>query len=252
VPGDYAVLAPVYDEIGLSAFAQRFTPILIDYAQRIDWLGRRVVVLGCGTGGSIEYLSHYPYSIIGIDSAPEMLEIARQKMQQAGVSVRWFQQDIRELGPNIGSAEMVLGLNVMNELNSLRDLETVFSGVSRVLDQGKLFIFDMVTVQGLTEDGHKGDTFVHNDVRKLTVFATNDYDYERQMHTSQYTIFRREGDLWRRSEARRILRAFPIQAVASLLQRTGFNISRILNTNLEVFDPASSRAARVIFVAEKQ
>lgn len=251
MPGDYAVLAPIYDQIGMGEFAQRLTPRLIDYAQHIDWLGRRIMVLGCGTGASIEYLSQYPYNLIGIDNSPEMLELARRKLNNPDLNIKWLQQDIREMGANMAPADMILAINMMNELNSIRDLETVFGGVQRTLEQGKLFIFDMYTVQGLTEDG-MSDGMIYNDPRALTVFGSNEYDYERQMHTRQYTVFQRNGDLWARAEAKRILRAFPVQAVASLLQRSGFVIKTILNTNLEVYEPGVSRAPRVIFVAERQ
>lgn len=252
MPGDYTVLAPIYDTIGMSAYAQRMTPRLMDYAQHIDWLGRRILVLGCGTGAAIEYLSQYPYAMIGVDNAPEMLEIARQKLSAPGLNLKWHLLDIRELAGQINTVDLVLAVNVLNEVNSLRDLEVTFSGVHKVLDTGKLFLFDMATVQGLTEDGIAGSQLVYNDPDKLTVMATNEYDYERQMHTRQYYIFRRQGNLWERSEARRILRAFPAQALASLLQRAGFNVKAILNESLETYEPGVSRSARVIFVAEKQ
>ncbi|MBZ0281220.1 MAG: class I SAM-dependent methyltransferase [Anaerolineae bacterium] len=251
MPGDYAVLAPIYDAIGMAEFGQRITPRLIDYAQRIDWLGRRIAVLGCGTGSSIEYLSQYPYNLIGVDNSAEMLDAARRKMNDPGLSLKWLQADIRELGTQIGSVDLALALNVMNELNSLRDLETVFGNVQRSLEPGKLFLFDMLTVQGLTQDGESGDRLLHNDPQNLTVFSTTDYDYERQMQTTQYFIFQRAGNGWERSEAKRILRAFPVQAIASLLQRSGFTLRTILNSNLESYDHGSSRAPRVIFVAEK-
>lgn len=252
MPGDYAVLAPIYDQIGMAEFARSITSHLIDYAQHIDWLGRRIVVLGCGTGASLEYLSQYPYSLTGIDSSPEMLELARQKLDSSGANLKWQQADIRELGGTTAIAEMVLALNVMNELNSLRDLESTFSGVAKILESGKLFLFDMYTVQGLTEDGVRGDGMIYDDARNLTVFGSNEYDYERQMHTRQYLIFQQSGDLWRRQEAKRILRAFPVQAVGSLLQRAGFTLRTLLNTNLETYEPNVSRAPRVIFVAERQ
>jgi hypothetical protein len=93
---------------------------------------------------------------------------------------------------------------------------------------------------------------LYNDPKILTVFGSNEYDYERQMHTRQFLVFQRSGELWARAEAKRILRAFPVQAVGSLLQRSGFTIKTILNTNLEIYEPGVSRAPRVIFVAERQ
>ena len=251
MPGDYATLAPIYDTIGMADYATAITPKLMDYAQRMDWLGRRIVVLGCGTGGAIEYLSQYPYTITGVDSAPEMLELARRKMDIPGLSIKWLQLDMRDTGNQIMAADMVMAINVMNELNSLRDLETVFSTAQRILENGKLFIFDMYTVQGLSATG-SSEQLVHNDGQNVTVFSTKDYDYERQMQTISYIIFQHQENSWKRTEARRILRAFPIQAVASLLQRNNFSIRTIMNNRLENYEPGVSRADRVIFFAEKQ
>jgi SAM-dependent methyltransferase len=234
----------------MGEFTRIITPRLMDYAQRNDWLGRRIFVLGCGTGTGIEYLAQYPsYNITGIDISPEMLDIAKRKLSD--VSIRWFQQDIRELGSSLGSADLILAVNVINELNSLRDLEAVFTGAARVLEAGKLLIFDMQTLQGLTEEGVRGDRLLYNDARSLTVFSASEYDYERQMQSSQYFVFQRSGEQWSRSEARLVLRAFPAQAVASLLARTGFTVKAIVSPNFEPYEPGSSRGTRIIFVAEK-
>jgi SAM-dependent methyltransferase len=252
VPGDYATLAPIYDTVGMADYATAITPKLMDYAQRMDWLGRRIVVLGAGTGGAIEYLSQYPYTITGVDNAPEMLEVARRKMDIPGLSIKWLQLDMRDTGNQIMAADMVLALNVMNELNSLRDLETVFATAQRILESGKLFIFDMMTIQGLSADGSTTEQLMYDDGQNVTVFSTKDYDYERQMQTVNYLIFRQQNGGWNRTEARRILRTFPVQAVASLLQRNKFNIRTIMNNRLETYEPGVSRADRVIFFAEKQ
>ncbi|NWG15346.1 MAG: class I SAM-dependent methyltransferase [Chloroflexi bacterium] len=250
MPGDYAVLASVYDDIGLNSFAQRMTPILVDFAQQRDWLGRRFVVLGCGTGASVEYLSNYMYTIVGVDNSPQMLAAARQKLDQSGASVRWLEADIRELGDAVGHADMVLALNVLNELNSLRDLEVVFTQVHRILEPGKLFIFDLHTIQGLTEQGRSGDAIV-TDSTHLSVFVSDEYDYERQMATRHYLIFRRQGESWQRSEARHVLRGFPVQAVASLLQRAGLKVNGIFQLDLDPYEPGVSQASRVVFLVEK-
>ncbi len=252
MPGDYGILAPIYDTVGMANYVSAVTPRLIDFAQRIDWLGRRIVVLGCGTGGAIEYLAQYPFTITGVDSTPEMLEIARRKLNEAGGSIKWLQLDMRDTGNQIMQSDMVLALNVMNELNSLRDLEAVFATAHKILEAGKLFIFDMTTLQGLTQSGESNENLLYDATDTLSVFSTSEYDFERQMQTLRYIIFRQQNGQWQRSEARRILRAFPVQAVASLLQRNGFQIRTILNSKLEGYEPGVSRAEKVVFVAEKQ
>jgi hypothetical protein len=137
-------------------------------------------------------------------------------------------------------------------MDALRDLEAVFKGAHRALGSNKLFIFDMYTIEGLTQAGQSSDTIIHDDKSSLTVFVHNEYDYERQMQTRHYTIFQSDGEGWQRREATRILRAFPVQAVATLLQRSGYGIMAVLNLNFETFEPGVSRAPRVIFIAEKQ
>jgi SAM-dependent methyltransferase len=252
VPADYSVLAPIYNSIGMARFAEIITPRLIEYAQQRDWLGRRILDLGCGTGASFQWLSRYGYMMTGVDNSPQMLDVARQSLDNAGISLKWQQKDIRELDESVGTVDMALALDVLNEMDALRDLEAVFKGAHRALGSNKLFIFDMYTIEGLTQAGLSSDSMVHDDQSSLAVFIHNEYDYERQMQTRRYSIFQREGEAWRRDEASRILRAFPVQAVATLLQRSGFSIMAVLNPSFETFEPGVSRAPRVIFIAEKQ
>lgn len=250
---DYAVLAPVYEQIGMADFAQSITDRLINQIQRGEWMGRRVLDLGCGTGASLIWLSKRGYFVTGVDNAPLMLEIVRAKMGQEERHTDYILQsrDVRTLGTDLGTFDLVLALDVLNELNSLRDLEAMFKDVHAMLDTGKLFIFDMHTIQGLTLAGTSGDEIVHNS-GDLAVFCSNNYDYERQIHERGYIIFSRDQDVWLRSEASRVLKAFSAQVVAQLLQRCGFANATVLNMNFETFDPNSLQAERVIFIVEKR
>ncbi|HEX2907572.1 MAG TPA: hypothetical protein VHO69_11960, partial [Phototrophicaceae bacterium] len=125
-----------------------------------------------------------------------------------------------------------------------------FTNVHRILDPGKLFIFDLFTIQGLTEQGRSSDS-VMVEADDLTVFDTHQLDYERQMATTRYIIFQRQGANWQRSEGQRILRGFPVQAVGSLLQRAGLKVSGIYQLNLDPYEPGVSQASRVLFWVEK-
>lgn len=253
MPANYAALAPVYDTIRMGSFAESLTPRLINYAQRHEWLGRRIIDLGCGTGASLQWLARHSYSTTGVDNAPAMLEIARAHMNSSGLNYTLHERDIRELSQDLGIFDMVLAFDVVNELNSLRELEAVFKGVHGLLGDGKLFVFDMHTIQGMTERGTSGESLIHDD-QSLAVFTKSRYDYDRQLEERQYVIFRQqtESDLWERSAATRTLRAYPAQAVASLLQRSGFQNTQALHLNFEPFDPGASSASRIIFIAEKQ
>ncbi len=235
----------------MAQFAERITPRLIDYAQRSDWLGRRILDLGCGTGLSMQWLARHSYITSGVDSASQMLEQARTGLQQAGLNFTLYERDIRDLGSDYGTMDMVLALDVLNEVNNLRDLEAVFQGVHAVLGEGKLFIFDTYTIQGLTERGQQTESIVYDDLN-LMVIARNHYDYERQVEERRYIIFQKLEAGWVRSEALRVLRAYPAQAVATLLQRCGFGTPRLVNTSFEPYEPGLSSANRIFFLAEKR
>jgi SAM-dependent methyltransferase len=250
MPGDYAVLAPIYDTIGLSDFSRVIVRRVINFAQQNDWMGRRILELGCGTGMAANWLCETGFNVIGVDQSAEMLEMANTNLaERSRLLFKRYQQDIRTLGA-MDATDMALALDVMNEMESLRDLERAFASIHKALPSGKLLVFDMRTIEGLTQDGESPEKLAYND-DNLTVFTRNEYDYERQLHTRHYLIFHQNGTAWQRQEATQVLRAYPIQGVATLVQRTGFNITAVLNLNFEPFDPATSRAARVVFVAQK-
>jgi SAM-dependent methyltransferase len=249
MPGDYTILAPIYNQIGMGDFATTVVPHVIEFAQRHDWAGRRMVELGFGTGATAKYLSKIG-PVVGIEESPDMLRVAQEGIAQTGLNVRLVQQDIRHIS-GIDPMDIALALNVMNELNNLSDLEAVFKSVRGVLGANKLFIFDMQTVEGLAKASMAGERIVYDNPEQLTVFARSEYDYERQLQTTDYTIFRAVNGAWQRSQAKIVLRAFAVQAVAALLQRSGFTVNHVLGANLEQYEVGVSRAPRVFFYARK-
>lgn len=245
---DYARLAPLYNTLGMGDFAESITPALINFAHSHDWVGRRAVDLGCGTGASVRWFANHGYNITGIDSSPSMLAVAQQSMKNDGVSFQLLEGDIRSVS-DLHDIDFVLALDVLNELNSLRDLEAVFSSIARLLSREKLFVFDLHTIEGLAQRVAASGVVQNSD--DLTIIQQNGFDFERQVSISEYMIFQRAGSAWQRQKASRTLRGFPIQVISALLQRAGFGIMALLNTRLEPIDASAMREPRVIFFARK-
>jgi ubiquinone/menaquinone biosynthesis C-methylase UbiE len=244
---EYAPFAPIYDRIGMADFADTMTPQLVSYAQSNDWVGRRVIDLGCGTGASARWLANHGYNTTAIDLSSAMLTTARKSISTQGLGLRFLHGDIRAL-TDIHDIDLVLSIDTINDLNSLRDLETVFAAVYKTLSPGKLFVFDLHTIEGLA---NRHTTAFAYDADDLTVITSEEFDYERQALNAAYTVFERSGDLWRRWSALRTLRAFPVQVVSALLVRAGFGIMTLLNERMQQLDPANIRAGRVIVYAQK-
>lgn len=249
--GDYAVLASVYNTLGMADFAQRMTPRLLQFAQQNDWLGRRIIDLGCGTGTSTAWFAAQGYNATGLDHSPEMLAQAASALKTRSLNARLVESELRTFELD-ETYDMALALDVLNDLDSLRDLETVFQRVQSVITKDRLFIFDLHTTEGLASRGLAGDEMIH-DSSNMVTFARTVYDFERQLFRANYDIFQQESPSgWARLRAQRQMRAFPVQAVASLLRRQNYDIVAVVNERLEVFDLGTSAAQRVVFVARKQ
>lgn len=247
---NYAPLASWYEQLGMAAFAETITPRLIQYAQANDWIGRRMLDVGCGTGVASRWLASKGFNTTGLDLSAEMLAAARQRFRSTGFAITWQQGDLRTLD-NLMPVDMILALDVLNELNGLRDIEMFLTRAHQLLEPGKMLIFDLHTIEGLTARASVPLVQLHND-STLVVNASEQFDYERLILTTTYDIFFKEDDRWQRSQTAIVRRGFPIQAVTSLLQRLRFNITAIFNGALEVYDPTSSRARRVIIAARRQ
>lgn len=248
MPANYKELSKIYDELDMGQFGRESISRIVNYAQQNGWMGRSFLDVGCGTGASLEFFNQYSYIATSVDQSPEMLSVA----QSIYPNNTFHEQDIRNL-EGLSQYDMVISLNVMNELDSLNDIKSAFAGIAQTVKEGRLFVFDMYTIEGLIQRYMRGDHLAYRDVDdSAMVFSTNDFDYERQVHLRRYTIFKKsDGNLWDRSEANRILRGYPVQAIVALLQRTGFRLSSILTDDFERYIPNDTRANRVIFVAQK-
>ncbi len=248
MPANYKVLSEIYDELDMGQFGRESISRIVNYAQQNGWMGRSFLDVGCGTGASLEFFNQYSYISTAVDQSPDMLAVA----QATYPNINFQEQDMRHL-EGLSQYDMVISLNVMNELDSLNDIKSAFTGIYETVKDGRLFVFDMYTIEGLIQRYMRGDRLAYRDVEDSSmVFSTNDFDYERQVHLRRYAIFKKaENNMWNRSEANRILRGYPVQAIVALLQRTGFRLSSLLTDNFERYVPNDTRADRVIFMAQK-
>jgi SAM-dependent methyltransferase len=251
MPGDYDVLATIHSTLNLGAYARTMTPHLIDTLQRNQWMGRQILDIGCGAGESLTWLAQHGYIVTGLDRSAAMLALARKNLAAGNVDARLIESDIRSAG-NLGEYDLALALDVMNEFNSLRELEETFRRVHQILKEDKLFAFDLRTIEGLIQLSllSDGDALLQ-DQGGLTIFTQDEFDYERQIQRRKYHIFRQTDDHWQRSIASRTQRAYPIQAITALLQRTGFEVDHVLNEQLQSHTMGES-ATRVIIVGRKR
>jgi SAM-dependent methyltransferase len=122
----YAQWAPSYDEPG-NGLLEAEAPLVREI---VDALPVGVALdAACGTGRHSVYLASLGHTVIGVDTTPEMLEIARAKVP-AG---EFHEADVRDIPLADDSVDVIVcGIAVSH----LPDLASVFTEFARVLRPG--------------------------------------------------------------------------------------------------------------------
>jgi ubiquinone/menaquinone biosynthesis C-methylase UbiE len=129
----YARWAPSYDEPG-NQLLELEQPIVREI---LDGLPRGIALdAACGTGRHVAYLASLGHEVIGIDSSPEMLARAREKVPQA----RFHEGDFHDLPLDDDSLDIVV---CAFALTHVVELEGVLRELVRVLrPNGHLVLSD--------------------------------------------------------------------------------------------------------------
>ncbi len=106
-----------------------------------------VVDLACGTGSLTLELLKYGYDLIGVDISYEMLEESRNTEYEVtgDSSILWICQDMTEIELHGPVSGMVCITDGVNHITDKKKLDKFFKRVSKYLDNGGIFIFDILT-----------------------------------------------------------------------------------------------------------
>lgn len=150
-----------------------------------------VLDLGCGTGTLTELLARRGYDMIGVDNAPEMLQIAMEKRERSGLDILYLLQDMRELElyGTVGAA-----VSVCDSLNYLLDEEDIvqtFERVNTYLYPQGIFVFDFNTVYKYQTV--IGDATIAENREDCSFIWENYYHEEQEINEYDLTVFVAEG-----------------------------------------------------------
>ena len=142
----YGSFAWVYDMFMDNIPYEQWAKYLCEILQENGVSDGLLLDLGCGTGSMTQLLAKKGYDMIGVDSAPEMLQIAMEKKEASGQDILYLLQDMREF-ELYGTVRGVVSIcDSMNYMTDTTDLLQVFRLVNNYLDPGGVFVFDLNTV----------------------------------------------------------------------------------------------------------
>ncbi len=134
-------LAYVHDA-GFVAVAEAGAAALVELLDRRGRACGLVVELGCGSGVSSRLLTDAGYDVLGIDSSPAMIELARRRAPGATFQVGSF------LDAELPACDAVTAFGevlnyLFDERSSERRLGALFGRVHEALRPGGVFVLDV-------------------------------------------------------------------------------------------------------------
>ena len=133
---DYDAWAPIYD-----SWSSEMTEDVAHYVQLAREADGPIVELMVGTGRvAIEVVRETGKPVLGVDSSPAMLEIARER--SAGLALELRLRDVRELELEEPAALIYVPHRSLLHLRGWHEKRTVFERVARSLRPGGRFAFN--------------------------------------------------------------------------------------------------------------
>ena len=222
-----AVYADAYDEIYRDKdYAGECDLVERVFREHASGPLRRVLDLGCGTGGHAALLAERGYDVVGVDRSAEMLERARAR----GGAARFQVGDIArvDVGETFDAALIMFA--VLGYLTQTVDVQAALCTARRHLRAGGLLFFDVwygpaVLAQRPSERIKVIDTA---DGGTLIRAASSELDARRDVCTVSYRLWRLRGSqLLGEVTERHAMRYFFEPELEGMLRSADFELQRI-------------------------
>lgn len=214
--------------------------------------GGPVLELGCGTGRLMLPLVGAGYEVVGVDSSPGMLKLARERLQAAG------RRDWNLLYADLADLESLdaerfgmtfCALNTWAHIADLEEAVRVLKAVHRVLRPAGLLLIDIEDpVNRVAGRGELllGGVFHDGDA---TVVKTVASAHDPGSGTDDVTVIwdRTADGALDRTVAHARMRAYSRGELEQMLLRTGYEVREILGS--WELEPHTGRGDRLVFVA---
>jgi SAM-dependent methyltransferase len=204
----------IYDD-----YLQERTPREVDQLEALLRLEPplRILDLPCGHGRHAIELARRGYDVTGIDLAPSMLEVARERALGAGVSVRFLEGDMRV---RVGEPAFDLVLNLFTSLGYFADPDDdrkVAEAAAAALKPGGRILVEVINGERVMANFQEREWFPAGDA---TVLERRSLDRASRRMTVERTVHRRGQD----DRSVHVVRLYGARELTSLLEDAGFPI----------------------------
>ncbi len=244
----YDHYAQVYDDSGQIAFSLKMIPYLDELLGRHPVPEHSMLDLACGTGTVALSYAQQGWEVYAVDASAGMLEQARRKAEDSGMTVTFSQQDMRHFVLPHKVALVTCLYDSLNYMLQLVDLKKVFGQVSQALLPGGLFLGDMNTQVTLEEVWGNNTFFVDRD--DMSLILHSGYEAHTGLSTVHIVGFVRkpDGQYWRFDEHHTEV-VHEAEHVRTALESAGLQVEAAYDCF--EFSAPSARSRRIMWVARR-
>ncbi len=213
---DYDAFAWFYNRYWGATFADRFLAVIEQLLLTHLPGGGRILDLCCGTGQLAGVLSDQGFRVTGIDGSEPMLALARGNAP----GVKFIAADARRFALPATFHGVLSTYDSLNHIMTLEELVAAFRNVHAALLDGGRFLFDLNMEEGYRARWRGSVAMVEED-NVCAVRAR--FDPETKLGRNHITMFRLEGEAWRRLDVTLTQRCYTAREVRDALGAAGFD-----------------------------
>ena len=213
----YDSLASVYDGFTDGFDYKKYLDSVFAHC---DALPKSGLALDCGsgTGTLICELSERGFNCTGVDMSSEMLNIAREKIENAGFEPHLVCQELQELDLYGAYHIAFCSLDTVNHILYKRDLRSFFKKLYNFIEPGGFFVFDVKTAS-FFEKTVGMQTYEHEDGSVAMIEG----NFSSDMAYYSISVFEaRDDGLFEKYESEIEERFYDVDTLKMFLTEAGF------------------------------
>ncbi|MFD1126106.1 class I SAM-dependent DNA methyltransferase [Lentilactobacillus raoultii] len=243
----YQEFAKFYDDL----FDETLYDKWFNYTSKRVKQSERLLDLACGTGRLAVKLAKAGYQVNGADLSEDMLTMADQRARQAGLSIPFFQLDMRNLEELPMYGAVTCFDDSLCYLTTCSDLKQTFFEVYQHLVEGGRFLFDVITPYQ-TDQVYPG--YMYNFQDNERAFMWTSYAAEDVLHGVEHDLsfflYNPKKDAYDVYQELHKERTYPVDDYRKLLTEIGF--SKIQVTTNFGTAPFKNKVKRWLFDCRKE
>ncbi len=204
--------------------------------------GSKILDLCCGFGRVTNILAEKGYSISGLDSSAEFLQIARQEAEKKQLKVMYYQDDMRNF-EFVNEFDAVINIFTSFGYFCDKDNFKVLQGISNSLKKGGKFLLDMFNREYILKNYLP---YVVTKREESYIVEINSFDIINSRNCTERILFR-DGIT---KKANFFVRAYTFTEIKYLLSKVGLKVTTTFG-NYKTDEPYTLNSRRMIVLSIK-